>query len=684
MNLFFRHAFIITLLFFFSEKVQGQKSWKEINTASDLYESYPLLLENMFIQFNLDQIGLEKVKSAYEKGNIVAASDYLLEYYKTSQTSSHYRRALPEETNKTIASADTILKNVFTIQNVKGKVPWDEDGHRDWYYKGPNNDREWAWLSNRHQQLMTVYEAYSSTGNPKYLNYIDSFLRDFILKSQPYPSEKSSGAIWRGLEVSFRIKAWTRIFYGFINNELINPATKLLILSSLLDHADYNRNYHSNHGNWLTMELSALAEVSVNFTEYKNSNQWLEYAFQKMTEEVNEQVYPDGVQKELSSHYHTVTLKNFEEFKSIYELTGQQIPDSFNRTLAQMNNYLAKSIRPNGFGVLNNDSDLVNNRGRILEAAKIFNRPDWEYIASNGKSGEIPEEGPSYFFPWAGQLISRSNYDEDAHWSFFDVGPWGIGHQHNDKLHISISAYGRDLLVDAGRFAYSGRVAERFKTYARGSASHNVILIDDKGQGKGAKVVKKPLSQDSFEITDSFDFATGSFDSFNDVEGQVKHQRSVLYVRDDFWVVVDNIHTDRPRDVEILWHWHPDAKVIKDKNVTKTKNKKGNLAIIPLGDYDYKIEFKKGVENPSPQGWYSPEYNEYMPNVESSYITKIDTNATFVWILQPFKKKGAALLKSKIISKNEIQIDIEVTSKKNTYLIKIPYYNSNNVTVARD
>jgi hypothetical protein len=88
---------------------------------------------------------------------VVKASEYLLEYYKTNSTSSHYRRTQPVKTSKTISSADTILENIFTIQNVKGKVPWGDDGHRDWYYKGPNNDREWAWLSNRHQQLMTVY-----------------------------------------------------------------------------------------------------------------------------------------------------------------------------------------------------------------------------------------------------------------------------------------------------------------------------------------------------------------------------------------------------------------------------------------------------------------------------------------------------------------------------------------------
>ena len=42
----------------------------------------------------------------------------------------------------------------------------------------------------------------------------------------------------------------------------------------------------------------------------------------------------------------------------------------------------------------------------------------------------------------------------------------------------------RDLLVDGGRFAYRGDLAEKFRAYATGSESHNVLLIDGAGQYK--------------------------------------------------------------------------------------------------------------------------------------------------------------------------------------------------------
>src|SRR5690606_15235854 len=107
-----------------------------------------------------------------------------------------------------------------------------------------------------------------------------------------------------------------------------------------------------------------------------------------------------------------------------------------------------------------------------------------------------PPGAPSVVYPWAGQLVMRSGYDVDAHWAFFDIGPWGTGHQHNDKLHLSVSAFGRDLLVDGGRFAYRGSLADKFRRYAVGSASHNVVLIDGNGQDAGPRVAEAPVAEE--------------------------------------------------------------------------------------------------------------------------------------------------------------------------------------------
>ncbi|MBW6535130.1 MAG: heparinase II/III family protein [Mariniphaga sp.] len=663
--------FSLLLLFLMISGITFAQKWQEINSVEDVCKAYPNEMKKMLGEFNLNYPGMEKVKIAWEAGNLAEACNQLLDYYKNSENAEHLRKTQTEKSGNTEAEADTILKNVFVIQNVRGQVPWGDDGHRDWYWKGPNNDREWAWLSNRHSQINHVFDVYYETGNPKYAEYVDLFLRDFIIKSMPYPAKKGSESIWRGLEVSFRAKVWSRIFYGMLNNEYLSPATRLLILSSLPDHAHYNRNFHGGN-NWLTMEISALATVATNFPEYKKSEEWLDYSIGAMVESMKDQVYPDGVQTELTSHYHNVSLSNFELFKEICDRVNKSLPEFFNQTIEDMYFYIAHAVRPDGNRILNNDGDRGSDRERILKGAEKFNKSDWEYIVTNGQSGTKPTDGPSYFFPWAGHLISRNGFDADAHWSFFDIGPWGSGHQHNDKLHISIAAYGRDLLVDAGRFAYTGEVAEKFRPYARGSQGHNVLLIDGKGQGPGPRLAEEAISQKHWLITDEYDYAWSSFDQFAGVEGKCEHTRRLFYARGDLWVVVDQVKTDRPRKIEALWHWHPDCEVGVEGNRVFTQNEKGNLQVIPVGKREWKITFIEGQEEPEIQGWYSEEYNKYEPNVASIYSTNIESDSKFVWVLFPSEKVETGI-QAEIISESIKEIKLKVWNEKNDkWVIDVP------------
>lgn len=673
-------AFFITLFFLIFSGFISAQNWQQIKTIDDVCKAYPQKMQTMLGEFNLDYPGLEKVKQAYTENKIPEACQYLLEYYKSCKNATHLRMEQPEITDKTDALSDTTLKNVFIVQNVRGVVPWGKDGHRDWYYKGPNNDREWAWLSNRHSQINEVLTAWFETGNPIYVEYIDQFLRDFIIKSMPYPGVKSSTSVWRGLEVSFRIKVWSRIFYSLLNSENLSPATQLLMLSSLPDHGHYNRNFHGGN-NWLTMEISALATVATNFPEYKNSGEWLAYSIKTMAESMKGQVYPDGVQTELTSHYHNVAMMNFDLFKEICDNANQSLPDFFNQIIENMYSYIAHAVRPDGNRILNNDGDKGSDRELILKGANKYNKPDWEYISTNGKSGVLPKDGPSYFYPWAGQLISRSGFDEDAHWSFFDIGPWGSGHQHNDKMHLSVSAFGRDLLVDAGRFAYTGEVAEKFRPYATGTKGHNTILIDGKGQAPGIPITDKPLDKTHFKIAPDFDFAWNSMDKFNELS-EVNHLRSLFYVRNNFWVVVDNIKTKKPRKVETLWHWHPDCKILNEgKGIITSVNGKGNLRIIPVGKSDWKVDIIKGQEKPEIQGWYSEEYNKYVPNPACIYSTQIQTDATFVWLLVPAEMEVPEITAT-VISKNEDELILKVSTKTTGNLnITIPFSNSENANL---
>lgn len=662
-RLSFIRLLLSAVLLFLFVPAPAQTGWENIRTAEQACQAWPEQMKTIFQNLDLNYNGLEKVKAAWERKDLPAACSELLAYYQTSKVALARKKELPQVTQKTNARADPILQNIFTFQRVTGQVPVTESGHLDWNCTGPEDDIEWAWALNRHYPLNDLLDVYLKTGNPVYARYASHFIADWVLQSLPYPAKRSSTALWRGLEVSFRVKVWAAYFYTFTGTDYLSPATRLLILSSLPAHAHYARNFHAQN-NWLTMEMSGLATLATSWPEWKESKSWLDYSIGAMTESLKEQVYPDGAQTELTSHYHRTALSNFALFEKICDQAGVRLPGSYTKTVEAMRGYLAWTMRPSGYGILNNDGDLDYTRDETLRYANEYGRGDWTYIATNGKTGTKPRQGPSVAFPWAGQLISRSGYGKNAQWSFFDIGPWGSGHQHNDKLHLSVSAWGRDLLVDAGRFAYRGEVAAKFRKYALGSQSHNVILIDGKGQGPGPLLAKKAIPAGDLRIRENGDYARGAFSDFADIEGSCKHTRTVTYERGKYWIVLDQIHTDRPRKVDVLWHWHPDCKVERDGQRVFTTNKKGNLQVIPAGPQNWTVTQVRGQESPEIQGWYSEAYNAFEASTASVWSTQIETDSRFVWLLYPSKKKCPPV-RIDITGETDTELRVRIRDDKN-------------------
>ena len=678
---------LIFVLAFDAELAAAQdlstSNWQDISSVEDVYEAFPQQFEQIFLSLNLEAPELKKVKNAYEKDKYVKAGKLLLKYYENSNTATFLRKDLPAETTKTTPLGDSLQQNLLTFYGQSAKIPLTPTGQIDWTFSGPSDDIEWAWGLNRHHHFTWLLDTYFETGNPAYVKQIDRNLKDWIISSYPYPGEKSRTELWRGLEVSFRVKVWANIFYNLIESEYLSPATRLLMMSSLPDHAHYLRNFHAQ-GNWLTMEMSGLATVAIAWPEYESSNAWLAYTKETMTESMKEQLYPDGVQTELTSHYHRVALSNFNLYYQLCQQAKEELPDYYTRQLEAMWEYLATTIRPTGYGVLNNDSDKTYNREMVVEAARQYNRDDWMYIATNGQEGTRPEGSPSKIYTWPGQLVMRSGYETDAHWAFFDLGPWGSGHQHNDKLHLSITAYGRDLLVDGGRFAYRGEIAQKFRGYALGSFSHNTLLLDGNSQDAGPRVASEPVGENHYQITKEYDYAWHSFDEYRNLEGVGKHTRTLFYLRDKFWIVIDQVDTDRPRKVEALWHWHPESKIVTNsRNVVATDHEHGNLQVIPLGETTWQLDLVKGREEPTPQGWYSEEYNQFEPNTASIFSTNIDQSDVFVWLLYPSEEKNAKA-QAEIERKDNRALTIKVQlENQESWELTIPYENPEGVMVKK-
>lgn len=619
-------------------------------------------IQKLFKRLNLSQPNLIQVKAAFEDNDHATACAALLAYYQSNQRESTFCQPLIPASSTTVEEAELILEDTFTFQLVTGKAERHANGCLNWSSCGPKQDREWAWFLNRHYHLITLFHAYKLTGHLAYVDCLNIHLLDWILSS-PSLNNTKIWAQWRGLEAAYRMLHWAPIFFGLQQVEAFTPIVRLLMLSSLVDHAWYLRYFHDWGDNWVCREMIGLATIAIGWPEFKHSQRWLAYASDRMMLSLKQQVYPDGVHKELTSHYHRIILRDMEHFVQLLASSRQQDPLSFKSGLEQMWNYLAYSMRPDGCSLLNNDSDQENHQQLVIKAAHNYQRPDWQYIASNGSIGSKPKGEASVVFPWAGQFLMRSGWDVDAQWAFFDVGPLGINyHEHQDTLHLSVAAYGRNLLVDSGRYSY---VRSELWRYFRGSASHNVILIDGQGQKNQVREWQQPMKH-NYRITPEFDFVRGWCDrGFRHLLGKPSHSRAVVYLRGQYWLVIDQIITDRRRTIEPLWHFHPDCTLaIQDNKVVSTDPDVGNLGILPVTDLPWNIEIIQGQRQPA-QGWWSREYGHLSQSPTAVFRTRISKSTVFAWLLLPAKGQvPLAQVKSLAAPEGTIRLTVELPNQQ--------------------
>jgi hypothetical protein len=76
-----------------------------------------------------------------------------------------------------------------------------------------------------------------------------------------------------------------------------------------------------------------------------------------------------------------------------------------------------------------------------------------------------------------------------------DAGKFGYGHQHEDKLNILLSAYGKNLLLDSGNYAYD---TSAMRSFVLDTRSHNCAMVDDRSQNRGGRYQRGSESLDQY------------------------------------------------------------------------------------------------------------------------------------------------------------------------------------------
>jgi hypothetical protein len=217
-------------------------------------------------------------------------------------------------------------------------------------------------------------------------------------------------------------------------------------------------------------------------------------------------------------------------------------------------------------------------RSPLAVASVVLDRPEYAAIAGGATEEVFWLLGPdavekvdewarsalkpsrlSRLYPVGGYGILRDGWGPDANHAVVDCGPLGTmncGHAHSDALAMEVSAAGCPVLVDPGTFTYTASPADRDRF--RHSASHNTVTVD----GQSASVPSGPFSwairtgarHEQWWAGSTMDWFVGSHSGFQRLPDPVTHRRSVLFVHQGYWIVVDSILA--AGEHESVAHWH--------------------------------------------------------------------------------------------------------------------------------
>ncbi|MCP5061750.1 MAG: hypothetical protein GY936_04700 [Ignavibacteriae bacterium] len=606
---------------------------------------------------DLDYPGFETIKNAYEsKKNLLAAHE-VAEYFRRknhpiwnnnisarkigSDNTVPYRESkLYKMARDTVA--DKVLRHEYKYRDSTIYM-----GKRIDYQNNPTRNLEWIWSLNQMNHWITLLHGYEKTTNEEYAKEFNRDIIDWVVRN-PAPSFRLTRVpSWRNLEAGDRMsKTWPESFFGFMSSPSFQTQAIQLMLASIWSHAQHIKQFPSGlnfSSNWSIVESNGFAAAGMYFPEFKDSELWVDLGFKRLSLQMDMQIYPDGVQHELSPGYHFYCLRSFFRSYDVARKIYKPIPENYANVLEKMLEYLLYISSPEREAPPSNDSYRYDIHQWMQIGSDNFDRDDMLFIATDGEKGIIPEK-TSVQFPWAGQSVMRSGWESDAWYLFFDAGPTGVNHQNEDKLHIGVSAFGKLFLTDGGISSY---IPDKWRRYFTSTQAHNTILIDGKGQKrmqqKGTHRADSSL-KNRWISNENIDFASGIYsDGYGNDLIPVTHSRYVLFKKKEYWLVIDKITGEGEHSFENLFHLAPSDVQIGEKgnSIQTLYDDNKNIKLVSNSTVEMKLDIIKGEENPE-QGWISLEHNGRVASPTAIFKGRGKLPILIATVIHPYTEKKSS------------------------------------------
>ena len=570
-------------------------------------------------------------------------------------------------------------------------------------------DSKVVWELNRHQWVAGLAHAFAVSGDER---YAESALRaiESWIEGNPY----GIGVNWSSsLEVSYRLMSWSWTLMLIRESAALSAQRLAGILANVWLHAHYVARYLSFYfspNTHLTGEALGLFYAGTLFSEFKDASRWRRLGARVLTAESRSQICADGVHFERSTCYHRYTVETYQQFLLLAARNRVPVPADVGDHVRRMVDFMLAVRRPDGGLPEIGDADggrllpvvergQCDPRGAFAVGAAMFGRGDLAE-AAECMAPEVPwlmgAEGVRAFaaatpskpagvlsrmFPSGGYAVMRTGWERDAHQMVVDVGPLGCsfsaGHGHADLLSIQCSAFGEPVLVDAGTYCYTPET--EWRSYFRGTAAHSTVMIDGRDQveteGPFGWRGRPHVHIHEWRSNAECDFVDASHDGYDGIT----HRRRVMFVKPDYWVVVDDVTADLKvstttastvHQIDLGFQFAPmSVSVVRDR-WARAQTPAGNTFWIgSFGPAAMRPHVKRGELAPI-RGWVSSDYGQRTPAPLLVYAAKAPLPWRSITVLMPLRGEwSSAPAVSALFDDHNLPIGIELEDRRESVFV---------------
>lgn len=601
--------------------------------------------------------------------------DFFLRNYSKSNIST-------KEKEKTFPIFEQLIE--ITLTN----IDWHKDPKtgKDWPLIYSDNidirdatkvgEVDYIWRINRCQHLTWQARSGFLNDNSILIKLVLSEIELWI-RSNPY----RKGVNWTSsMEIAIRCISWIIAIAFLAQKENLPQNVLWKIISSIKVQVDYINKHlsrFSSANNHLIVELTGLITFGLIFRDESKGKKWLRRGLRELQQELEKQTYLDGVNKEQSTHYHSMVLDCLLWVIVLCRRNQIDVPEAILNYAEKMCEFIAAIMDSNGHIPSIGDSDdgclfwladmkkLNNFQSQMATGAVLFNRSDFKSMTENfdeksfwllGRYGyrkfqaliNSEKVTESKAFLDAGYFVFKSGQKESELLLMFDCGSLGYpstaAHGHADALSIWLSIGGSPVLVDSGTYSYLSHPT--WREYFRGTSAHNTVVINDSNQSEiGGPYIWNNKANSYCEKwfqSSIYDYVAGSHNGYLK-HHQAMHCRRILFLKPSYWLIEDCFVTQKDFEAEVFFHFSQGKSSLNTTETTHSidftekAGKSGLIITLP----NYKLA-ETGIlhgEESMMQGWISTKYGLKMKSSVLSIKLKSTGFDRLTYLLIPKFKK---------------------------------------------